>query len=273
MTYGGLLTTRSKCSPSTGSSRLPWRNSMPSIPFSAALNAANESARGFTSVATTCSLCRAASSAWTPLPVPTSSARRPGRRTVSAASRVAGGLMPVTCSGSGAVPASCRRSAANHSSPCGTMRTPRMQLAAVLGDASGFDQRVDRGPSQRVGDGSHAARPAQREQPRSPRPAGTGAMRKPAFVDRPDRPASRADPRHRRARHAARRPSNPALRAIGKLGHAGNDGRSGGCPFGQRTRIFHADSLPIRLSPALAFASGAFACAHRPASGRDDHGR
>ena len=39
-TYGGLATTRSNCSPSTGSKKLPCRVSMLSAPLSAALNAA-----------------------------------------------------------------------------------------------------------------------------------------------------------------------------------------------------------------------------------------
>ena len=75
ITYGGLETTRSNVSPATGSNRLPWRSSMFSIRLSAALKAAYASARAFTSVATTLSACCARSSAWTPEPVPRSSAR------------------------------------------------------------------------------------------------------------------------------------------------------------------------------------------------------
>ena len=53
ITYGGLQTTRSKRSPLTGSKKLPARSSTFATPFSAVLNAANASARSFTSVATT----------------------------------------------------------------------------------------------------------------------------------------------------------------------------------------------------------------------------
>jgi hypothetical protein len=59
ITYGGFATTRSNCSPSTGSKKLPWRSSTFWTPLSAALNAACASALGFTSVATTRSECAA----------------------------------------------------------------------------------------------------------------------------------------------------------------------------------------------------------------------
>ena len=53
-------------------------------PFSAAFSSVNASARWFTSVATTSRAWRADSIAWTPLPVPMSSARSTGPRGVSA---------------------------------------------------------------------------------------------------------------------------------------------------------------------------------------------
>ena len=62
------------------------------MPLSAALRTVNATARGFRSVAITCSLCRAASSACAPLPVPMSSARPKRRRGVSAASQEAVGV-------------------------------------------------------------------------------------------------------------------------------------------------------------------------------------
>ena len=83
---GGFETTRSKRSPATGSRKLPSRSSTLSAPFSAQLNSANASARSLTSVATTAPACLAASTAWIPLPVPTSSARSMGLRIVSDAS-------------------------------------------------------------------------------------------------------------------------------------------------------------------------------------------
>ena len=83
---------RSNCSPATGSKRLPSLVSTLSMPFNAALISVNASARGLTSVATTCSQCAAASSAWMPLPVPTSTARPAGRRGVTAASHDAVGV-------------------------------------------------------------------------------------------------------------------------------------------------------------------------------------
>ena len=91
-TYGALHVIRSNVSPATGSNRLPSRTSRLSIPFSAAFSAVNATARGFRSVAITWSLCRAASSACAPLPVPMSSARPTRRRGVSAASQDAVGV-------------------------------------------------------------------------------------------------------------------------------------------------------------------------------------
>ena len=61
-------------------------SSTTSIPLRAALNAANASARSFTSVPTTCAECFAASSAWIPQPVPRSRAASTERRTASFAS-------------------------------------------------------------------------------------------------------------------------------------------------------------------------------------------
>src|SRR5207253_1546318 len=82
-TYGALHVIRSKSSPATGSNRLPRRHSTLSSPLSAAFNWVKSSARGLTSVATTCALWPAASSACTPLPVPTSRARFTRGRGVS----------------------------------------------------------------------------------------------------------------------------------------------------------------------------------------------
>ncbi len=98
-TYGGFATTRSNCSPSTGSKKLPARVSMLSAPLSAALNAAKASARGFTSVATTRSACAASRIAWIPFPVQRSSARSPCPRMVRWASATDGRWTPGTWSG------------------------------------------------------------------------------------------------------------------------------------------------------------------------------
>src|SRR5262249_12911401 len=67
-------------------------------PFMIALKRAKRRARGLMSIAVTCSACLAASSAWWPLPVPRSSARSTGSRTVSQASTRAGGETPSTWS-------------------------------------------------------------------------------------------------------------------------------------------------------------------------------
>ena len=96
ITYGGLQVTSPKRRPSTGSKKLPSRSSTFSTPLSWALNAANSSARAFTSVATTRALCRAARIAWMPQPVPTSSAVPTGRRTVRCESVSDGPCTPAT---------------------------------------------------------------------------------------------------------------------------------------------------------------------------------
>ena len=96
MTNGGLLTTRSKRSPSTGSSRLPRRSSM-SSPLSAALNRAKRSARSDRSVPTTVSQWVARCRLCTPLPTPRSRARRTARRMVHSARVVEALPMPRTC--------------------------------------------------------------------------------------------------------------------------------------------------------------------------------
>ena len=116
-TKGGFETTRSNRSPSTGSKKLPRRTSTFARPLSAALKAVYATARSLTSVATTCFACRAASTAWIPEPVPTSSARCTGLRTVRFPSRAEDGATPITDS----VPP--RRSEAKTSSPEGTSRT------------------------------------------------------------------------------------------------------------------------------------------------------
>ena len=99
ITNGGLATIRSKVSPSTGSNRLPSLRSS-ERPFNRDPSAAYSSARRLTSVATTVRACRAASSACTPEPVPISSARSTGRRTVRVASVREAALTPVTTSAS-----------------------------------------------------------------------------------------------------------------------------------------------------------------------------
>ena len=68
-TYGGFATTRSNCSPSTGSKKLPSRVSTLPTPLSAMLKSAYASARALTSVATTLFACAARRIAWMPLPV------------------------------------------------------------------------------------------------------------------------------------------------------------------------------------------------------------
>ena len=101
MTNGGLLTTRSNVSPRTGSSRSPSLRST-GTPDSAAVSPASCSARAETSVATTSRECRAACSACTPLPVPTSRVRPTGAGGVSWARVVEAPPTPSTCSaGSG----------------------------------------------------------------------------------------------------------------------------------------------------------------------------
>ena len=85
MTKGGLLTTRSNASPVTGSNSEPSRRSH-CWPDSAAVTAASSSARRLRSVATTEAACRPRCSAWTPHPVPRSSARATRSRGVMRAS-------------------------------------------------------------------------------------------------------------------------------------------------------------------------------------------
>ena len=97
-TYGGFATTRSNCSPATGSKKLPALVSTLSTPFSTALSLVYASARWFTSVATTCSACAASRIAWIPLPVQRSSARSPPRRTVRWARATDGRCTPGTWS-------------------------------------------------------------------------------------------------------------------------------------------------------------------------------
>src|SRR5437868_6815044 len=82
-TNGALHVIRSNVSPSTGAKKLPLRHSTLSSPLRAAFSSVYASARSLTSVAMTCCACRAARSAWMPLPVPTSSARRTRGRGVS----------------------------------------------------------------------------------------------------------------------------------------------------------------------------------------------
>ncbi len=99
MTNGGLVAIRSNRSPRTGSNREPSRTSTGAgTSLSAALKRARRSARGLTSVATTSALCRARCSAWTPQPVPRSSDRCTGSRSVSWARDVEAELMPSTWS-------------------------------------------------------------------------------------------------------------------------------------------------------------------------------
>src|SRR5215469_10057401 len=112
---------RSKRSWAAGSKKFPRRNSVFDTPLRWALSAAIASARGFTSVATTVSACRDASSAWMPFPAPTSSARATRRRTVSFASVTEGGWMPATQSASAGP--SLSRSETIRRSPCGTNLT------------------------------------------------------------------------------------------------------------------------------------------------------
>ena len=73
-----------------------------SAPLSRALKAAKLSARSFRSVATTWSLWREARIAWTPQPVPMSSAVATGRRTVRCESVSDGLWTPATWSGASA---------------------------------------------------------------------------------------------------------------------------------------------------------------------------
>ena len=73
---------RSKRWPRTGSSQSPSSQRTFSTPLRRWPKRANESACGLTSRPTTRSACRAARSAWTPEPVPRSSAVSPSRRTV-----------------------------------------------------------------------------------------------------------------------------------------------------------------------------------------------
>ncbi len=96
-TNGGLVTTRSKRSPATGSNRLPARTSTVTR-LSAAFSRVIARARSLTSVATTSPTCSARCSAWTPQPVPRSRARPTGSRTVSWASDEEAELMPSTWS-------------------------------------------------------------------------------------------------------------------------------------------------------------------------------
>ena len=96
MTNGGFVEMKSKVSPSTASKKLPCRHSMFATPLRSALNAVTFNARGLMSVATTRRACCAASRAWTPVPVPRSSAASTGRRIVNCASRTVGALIPGT---------------------------------------------------------------------------------------------------------------------------------------------------------------------------------
>ena len=85
------MATRSNRSPATGSQSEPVADVDPSTSLRAALKPVIARARGLTSVATTSSACAARCRAWTPQPVPRSSARATGSRTVSWASEVEAG--------------------------------------------------------------------------------------------------------------------------------------------------------------------------------------
>ena len=95
ITNGGLLTTRSNRRPATGAARSPASSSHDS-PFSAAVVAANRSARGDRSVAVTRSEWTLSRRACTPQPVPISRAVDTFVRGVAAASVVAALPMPST---------------------------------------------------------------------------------------------------------------------------------------------------------------------------------
>ena len=123
ITYGGLEVTSSKRSPAAGSKKLPARHSTFSTPLSAALNAANRSARSLMSVATTCPLCREARIAWIPEPGahvergldrPAHGQVRERQRRAVHSGDVVRRLL---------VAASARRSEAIRISSCGTIRT------------------------------------------------------------------------------------------------------------------------------------------------------
>lgn len=88
MTKGGLETIRSYVSSATGSKSEPSRRSAAGAPESARVSLVKPRARGLRSVAVTPVACCAACSAWIPDPVPRSSARPTGVRTVIPASVV-----------------------------------------------------------------------------------------------------------------------------------------------------------------------------------------
>ena len=82
MTNGGLQTIRSNGAPATGSRKLPGCSATLAMLLSWALKEAKWTARGLLSIPRTWLLCRAARKAWTPPPVPRSSAEVICRRTV-----------------------------------------------------------------------------------------------------------------------------------------------------------------------------------------------
>ena len=166
ITYGGLQVTSPKRLPSTGSKKLPQRNSMFSAPFSLALNAANLSARSLTSVATTRSLWRAARIAWTPEPVPTSSAVSTCRRTVRCESVSDGPVHPRD------------------------VIRPRL----LAGARAGGRRRRGRRRAGRCGRRSHVP-PVPRRGCRAPRVARAGAGRMHVVPRRADTGASRTSSR------------------------------------------------------------------------------
>ena len=98
-TNGGFVAMRSNRSPAAGSKRLPSRTSR-STPLIAAVSRVRSVARRLTSVATTSVAWVARCRACTPQPVPRSSARPTGGRTVSWASEDEASLMPSTYEGS-----------------------------------------------------------------------------------------------------------------------------------------------------------------------------
>ena len=98
MTNGGLATTSSKRSPSTGANRSPCSTETLRISLISIVRVAHAVARGFRSEATTRRLCADACRAWTPHPVPRSKALEISRRMVAPANAIVDALTPSTCS-------------------------------------------------------------------------------------------------------------------------------------------------------------------------------
>jgi hypothetical protein len=264
MTYGGFDTTRSKRSPASGSSRLPRRRSRvrPSngppraAAFSPALKSAMARQREETSVATTSALWVARWNAWTPQPVPTSAARRTGRRGVQRARVVEAPPTPSTWSarrGRTSAAGRVRSDASHHSSS-----------SAPYGASSSSGRTSSSGPAPLT-----VTSPS-RTAPAAPS-AGSAASRSPRGTGRPSsrsRTSVASGPGCARvARSAGRSSSRPsAAWAIGPSRRATGPSRYPWPSTAARSDASRSSRLGSDLGTGTP--SGVRCCSLRPVGGR-----